>query len=357
MHRVDVIIPCFNYARFLERSLGSVVAQTFGDFRVLVIDNASTDATPDVVKAWQERDSRIDYVRNETNIGLFGSCRKALNLTKAPYVVILPADDYWTPRFLGITAGALDDFPEAPMAYCRWAKDHGASRFSTIPFPHGRDGLYDDSAPLLIYNWIPLSFGLFRRKAMEEVGGLSERFTQLLDLDFWLRLSRKGPFFYGDEIGGYLGFHETNLTKDLVRQGQSALEDSLLRHEIFLDVEGWPTHCRLLAKAQEACLLTGSSLFVAIDGVARTFGATREDHDRMREVASLTWAGHGLRYRPSSSRVIAAGQAVTIKAIRAARRLWMIWRHEAHRGEKTRQLLNQFVFTVARHPDQSREKV
>ncbi len=66
--RVTVVIPTFNRARFLPVAVDSVLAQTYGDFRLLIADNASTDETADIVARYD--DPRIDYVRRPENLGI-----------------------------------------------------------------------------------------------------------------------------------------------------------------------------------------------------------------------------------------------------------------------------------------------
>ena len=89
--KVTVAIPTYNRAHYLPEAIESVLAQTFQDFELLILDNASTDNTPELVKSF--KDERIRYVRNQTNIGMFGNCNKALELARGEYVIIFHDDD------------------------------------------------------------------------------------------------------------------------------------------------------------------------------------------------------------------------------------------------------------------------
>ena len=77
---VSVCIPTYNYGRFLGQAIESVLAQTWGDFELVVCDNASTDDTQDVVASF--RDERIRSYRNDANIGLFGNFSRCLELAR-----------------------------------------------------------------------------------------------------------------------------------------------------------------------------------------------------------------------------------------------------------------------------------
>src|SRR5436190_6410873 len=98
---VSIILPAFNAADYLEQTVRSALAQTFTDFELLPLDNASTDATPAVATAFT--DPRLQYRRNSTNIGYAGNVELGRSLATAPYAVVLNADDIWEPTYLAKT--------------------------------------------------------------------------------------------------------------------------------------------------------------------------------------------------------------------------------------------------------------
>jgi glycosyltransferase involved in cell wall biosynthesis len=73
MHKVSIILPVYNVERYLATSLDSVLAQTHENWELLISDNRSKDATGEIAAAYAERDKRIVYLRNETNIGVMPS--------------------------------------------------------------------------------------------------------------------------------------------------------------------------------------------------------------------------------------------------------------------------------------------
>ena len=92
MSRVDVIVPCYNYARFLPEALESVLAQTHQDWECIVVDDGSTDDTYEVARRFGERDARIRAVRQD-NAGPAAARNHALRLGSGEYVQLLDADD------------------------------------------------------------------------------------------------------------------------------------------------------------------------------------------------------------------------------------------------------------------------
>ena len=272
--RVDVIIHTYNYGCYLEECLTSVMNQTFNDYAVLIIDNASEDNTQQIAENWVKKDHRFTYVRNETNIGLLGSSRKSYALTRAELVLLLSADDLIEPQFLEKTVAALDRYPECSFAYSGWRffvdnpaqKNHGSEVDCFVP--HDRSGCYDESKLLLSYNWITNSCCLFRRQVCDSVGGQNPTDIQHVgDWYIWIRLSAKGPAYYVHESLARYRLHEVCETSRLNDVGLSGFGHLCFHDKIFeSDLWSWPV--RLMAKANQIRWLTGEPL---VD-VARKMG-------------------------------------------------------------------------------------
>jgi glycosyltransferase involved in cell wall biosynthesis len=100
--RVNVLVCCFNYERFVTAALDSVLAQTYGNFDCTVVDDASTDGTLEAVQGWisEKRDHRFKLIHNGRNLGQMGSIAAALSVTQGEFVALLDADDFWLPDFL-----------------------------------------------------------------------------------------------------------------------------------------------------------------------------------------------------------------------------------------------------------------
>ncbi|MBR6568072.1 MAG: glycosyltransferase [Clostridia bacterium] len=97
---VSVIIPVHNGERYIEKSVRSVMAQTYGNWELLVIDDFSTDSTSDIVGALCEEDKRVSYIKNTENIGTAKTRNRGLELSKGDCVAFLDADDVWKPEKL-----------------------------------------------------------------------------------------------------------------------------------------------------------------------------------------------------------------------------------------------------------------
>ena len=113
MPKVTVLMPVHNGERFIERAIDSILAQTFTDFELLVIDDASTDATAGTVRGYG--DPRVRYVANERNLGLAASLNIGLRHARGAYIARLDHDDVSRPDRLAKQAGLLDERPATAL--------------------------------------------------------------------------------------------------------------------------------------------------------------------------------------------------------------------------------------------------
>jgi glycosyltransferase involved in cell wall biosynthesis len=117
--RVSVIVPNYNHARHLPQRLDSVLGQTFGDFELIVLDDASTDDSHSVLARYHAR-PRTRVVVNTRNSGCaFAQWNLGLEMSHGEYVWIAESDDYADPRFLETLVPLLDAHPNVGLAYCQ----------------------------------------------------------------------------------------------------------------------------------------------------------------------------------------------------------------------------------------------
>lgn len=107
--KVCIGLPVYNGQRYLARALDSLLGQTFTDFEVVVSDNASIDSTPDICRAYADKDTRVRYVRNEVNIGIAGNFNRVFELSRSPYFKWAACDDLVAPEFLARCVEVLDN--------------------------------------------------------------------------------------------------------------------------------------------------------------------------------------------------------------------------------------------------------
>src|SRR5918996_1722334 len=113
--RISVHVPAHNYAHYLPEAIDSLLSQTFQDWEAIVIDDASTDATPEVLA--RIRDPRIRVRRHDRCMKNIRTYNEAIDLARGELFVILSADDRYRPGFLQRVVESFDRYPEAALVY------------------------------------------------------------------------------------------------------------------------------------------------------------------------------------------------------------------------------------------------
>jgi len=119
--RVSIGLPVWNGEEFLPKALDSLLGQTFSDFELIISDNASTDATEAICKAYGAKDPRIRYYRNEANIGLQANTQRVLDLATAPLFMWACHDDVWDLTYLDKMVDQLGRNKSLVLAGCNAA--------------------------------------------------------------------------------------------------------------------------------------------------------------------------------------------------------------------------------------------
>jgi glycosyltransferase involved in cell wall biosynthesis len=115
--RVSIGLPVYNGERYIAETLDSLLAQTFQDFELIICDNASDDGTEQICRRYAADDSRIRYVRNQTNVGAPKNYRRAFELSSAEYFRWANSDDVFGPLSIACCVEVLDREPSAILAY------------------------------------------------------------------------------------------------------------------------------------------------------------------------------------------------------------------------------------------------
>lgn len=213
--KVTIAIPTYNRSELLKTSLESALAQDYLDYQVLVLDNASDDDTEAVVRSFA--DSRITYVRNETNIGIFGNWQRTVELNTSPYLSILSDDDVLLPNFIHESVLALDNHPDTGLSagLAEFININGATLHVTgtefsdkLPegLISGLDFIHQiaDGRKLILRT----SAVMFRAYALRAVGWFDITHSKyLLDLNLYLRMATQFDFFFIAKELAQVRFH------------------------------------------------------------------------------------------------------------------------------------------------------
>ncbi len=193
---VSVVMAAKNYARFLPAAVESVLAQTFADWELVVIDDGSTDHTPQAVQPFLA-DRRVRYFRSD-RLGQPRAKNLGAGLARGEYIAYLDADDAWLPTKLEKQLALLRDRPEVGVCFCRRSliDEAGERRSSTPPPPPPRGHILPD---IFLRNFVCFSSVVVRRRVFDHVGGFDPEWDLSIDYDLWLRAARHYEFDYVDE--------------------------------------------------------------------------------------------------------------------------------------------------------------
>jgi len=193
--RVSVVIATYNRAHLLAHAIQSLCDQTFRDFEVIVVDDASTDNTPQVIKeAFPVAGLR--YMRHEKNRGPSAARNTGIAVAKGKYIAFQDSDDQWLREKLEKQVAVIETSPaEVGVVYTGFWKLRGKEK-TYIPDSRIRqtEGWIDRE--LLKRNFIGTPTVLVKKEVLEEVGGFDERLRYLEDWDLWIRLAERCQFRY-----------------------------------------------------------------------------------------------------------------------------------------------------------------
>jgi glycosyltransferase involved in cell wall biosynthesis len=182
--KVSVVIPCYGQARYLPEAVASVVAQTFSDWEIVIVDDGSPDATATVAAGLIERHApaRIRLIR-QVNGGVARARNAGIAASAGRYILPLDADDRLLPELLAETVAVLDAEPRVGVAYTDVRLFDGADEVLVRP--------EFDLDRLCEFNLLA-NTALFRREAWLATGGYDPKLAGLEDWDFWLACAEHG---------------------------------------------------------------------------------------------------------------------------------------------------------------------
>ncbi|HJQ30716.1 MAG TPA: glycosyltransferase family A protein [Pyrinomonadaceae bacterium] len=202
---VSVVMPVHNALPYLDECVRSVLGQTFADFELVVLDDASTDGSTEALRRWARADARIRFFESREKLGLSGSSNFVVRKARAPLVARMDADDVAHPERL---ARQVEVFRRSPEVVLVGALSEGIDSRGARVRPRDRWRLVRPS----LFPPFPHSSTMFRRRVFEEVGGYREECAKWEDQDLFLRMTRRGRTAVLPEALIRYRYHASNST-------------------------------------------------------------------------------------------------------------------------------------------------
>ncbi len=277
--QVSVILPTYNRAPLLPRAMRSVLAQTFRDLELIVVDDASSDDTADVIRQFD--DPRIRVLRHESNRGGSAARNTGIEAARGRYIAFQDSDDEWMLDKLCRQVAAMDEAGESVgVVYCAYLRCMDGSALY-VPEPHVQQREGDVSREILLHNFVGTQALLVRRDCLDAAGYFLEGLPRFQDWELVIRLAQVSRFrllpeplvichFTAGNISSNDAAASTAMDMILERHGAALREDPRVLAN-FLGIAG---HYKFLNVSRSA-------------GRAQLLGAVRANPRNLKVLAAL----------------------------------------------------------------------
>jgi len=209
--QVSVIIPAYNRRAYIQKTIESVLKQTYTNYEIIAIDDASTDGTPDVIA---QNYPQIRLIRFSQNRGASAARNAGIKIAKGNFIAFLDSDDIWLPNYLMMQLKALEQNKDAIFVFCdTYTLGSKGKRIKSIPkvnFLSKDLILYQLRKPLIS----TMSTVVVRKDALLRAGFLNETLKIVHDRELYLRLLLYGNLIHVPETLVCLVEHADRLTRN-----------------------------------------------------------------------------------------------------------------------------------------------
>lgn len=275
--RVTVLMPVFNRERFVDEAIASVIGQDYADFELLIVDDGSTDRTPEILRDWAQRDPRIVVMTSARNQGCAAALNAGLGRARAPYVARLDSDDIMMPLRLAAQAAVLDREPGVALVSCAFeVMDVEGKYLGTW-----RGGeTHEVIAFMLNFTNAVSGHGqvMYRRSEVVAAGGYDAEMRYGEDYDLWVRLLRRGRILSLPLIGMRQRQHDDRLSALYAnkRVNKNRIQRDALTHYL----------CRPIREKEVAAVLAIWRIDGSVGVAAAADAVLREAYARFRSRTS-----------------------------------------------------------------------
>lgn len=178
---VSIILPTYNGEHYLDQAICSCIDQTYNNWELIIVDDASTDNTPDIIEPFRLRDPRIQLIRHEKNKRLPAALNSGFSVSKGNYLTWTSDDNQYRRDALSEMVSFLENNPETAMVYTDYSIIDSQGEFQQY-------ARVNEPIDLLQYNPIGPCF-LYKRAVYEMIGEYDEQLFLAEDYDYWLKVS------------------------------------------------------------------------------------------------------------------------------------------------------------------------
>jgi glycosyltransferase involved in cell wall biosynthesis len=203
--KVSVVLPTYNGSRFLRESIDSILAQSYSNWELILVDDCSSDETNAICRYYCGVDSRVSMISNKTNLRLPASLNRGFAISEGELLVWTSDDNRMLPDFMETFVAAFNDDPALALAYSDYEKiDDSGNVIGSVSL--------GDPCDLVNFNTVGCSF-MYSRRLAAAVGGYDHRLFLVEDYDYWLRCLPRGKFLKVRKVLYQYRLHPGSLTQ------------------------------------------------------------------------------------------------------------------------------------------------
>lgn len=219
----SIVIPVYNKELFVTKTLDAVLAQTFTDYEIILVNDGSTDQSFSLIKGYS--DPRIRIV-NQNNQGVSSARNNGILQSQATYICLLDADDFWKKNHLQSLFDMIQKFPQAGLYSQRYQIKWSEKYIQNLTYDreHTYEGVIDDFFGSSYKNRVVQTSAVcFPKEIWHELGGFDENISLGEDLDFWIRIALKYPVVVGNQV---------TVVYNMMQKNESLTKISLAHHRL-----------------------------------------------------------------------------------------------------------------------------
>lgn len=291
---VSVLIPSYNYGRFIAKTIISAASQTYKNLEILVLDDGSIDQSFEIAQDLARQDSRIK-VWKQSNRGLISTLNTLFQASRGEFVVQIDADDMLLHNRVAWGLEDMQKDPDLSASFCSFvrvdADDQlvgGSNQLFTAPY-QGKNF----AERLVITNFVCACTAFMRASAVRASGGFARDYSLVHDWDRWLRMSLHGPMYLRTDVGGIHRLHGQNQSLDEASSNRQQLEiaydmtKKVMQHYDICDVVKSCVHSAMAQRQVKLKDYNGAISSLA----ARSLIAPLVEHERIWLLQCLFNAG------------------------------------------------------------------
>ncbi|MGK9126158.1 glycosyltransferase [Olivibacter sp. SA151] len=241
MPKVSVIIPNYNHGKYLRKRIDSVLNQTFRDFEMIILDDASTDGSKEIIEDYRGHGKIKTIIYNQKNSGNpFHQWHKGIMHAKGQYIWIAESDDWCDDHMLQYLIDGIEGDEKCTISYCqsycidgnnqiRWRSNY--PKLADIV-----DGITFINQHMISINTIfNASMAIWRREIYDQISHDFQEFRFAGDKLFWIRLAAKGKVSINGRLMNYFRKHDADVSGKAIQSGLGYLEDMRILNIMYIE--------------------------------------------------------------------------------------------------------------------------